>query len=185
MFFFEEIGVRTVEDTDLECLRRLRNDPSTWSFLGDIDLIDAEAQRQWFQRIRTAKDRRYYVVYDSDHDTMGIVRMDAIDRANRSIRIGADLLPEFRGRGVGKRLYRLLLKYCFDYLNMHRVWLAVLDSNQRALELYRSSGFREEGRYREAIFRDAAYHDYILMSILEDEYRAHLEGSEHDAERRS
>ena len=96
---------------------------------------------------------------------------DEIDKANRSIRVGADIVRELRGQGYGRKVYRLLKKYCFDYLNMHRVWLAVLDTNEAGRRLYESEGFEVEGRYREAIFRDGKYHDYILMSILEQQYR--------------
>ena len=118
-------------------------------------------------------DRRYYVVCDDGHDFIGIVRNshDEIDKANRSIRVGADIVRELRGQGYGRKVYRLLKKYCFDYLNMHRVWLAVLDTNEAGRRLYESEGFEVEGRYREAIFRDGKYHDYILMSILEQQYR--------------
>jgi diamine N-acetyltransferase len=171
MFEHEHLAIRNVEERDLEAMRLLRNDPSTWTMLTEIGMIDVEAQRQWFQRLGSAQDRRYYVICDADHDFIGIVRTDEIDRLNRSIRIGADIVPALRGRGYGSRLYRLLLAYCFDQLNMHRVWLAVLDTNDRAHALYEKQGFRVEGRFRDAVFRDGSYRDYIIMSILEHEYR--------------
>jgi RimJ/RimL family protein N-acetyltransferase len=66
----------------------------------------------------------------------------------------------------------MLLKYCFDYLGMHRVWLCVLDTNEVGIKLYVNSGFKLEGKYREAIWRDGGWHDYIVMSLLEGDYRA-------------
>jgi len=171
MFCFDGVTIRTVEERDLERMRILRNHPSTWTMLTDGGFLDAEAQRQWFQRVRLAQDKKYYVVCDETHDFIGIVRTDEIDRANRSMRVGADVLPELRGRGYGGKIYRLLKKYCFDYLNMHRVWLAVLDVNNVALSLYEREGFEIEGRYREAVFRDGKYRDYIIMSLLEQKYR--------------
>jgi len=39
-------------------------------------------------------------------------------------------------------------------MNMHRVWLAVLDYNQVGINLYKKHGFQEEGSYRDAIFRN-------------------------------
>lgn len=171
MFAYEGVVIRTVEERDLEPMRALRNDPTTWTMLTDVGMIDAGSQRRWFERVQAASDRRYYTVCDDDHDFLGIVRTDEIDRVNRSIRVGADIVRELRGRGYGRKVYRLLKKYCFDYLNMHRVWLAVLDTNPSAMRLYESAGFQVEGRYREAVFRDGRYHDYILMSILEQQYR--------------
>lgn len=171
MFTFTDLTIRLVEDKDLELIRALRNAPSTWEMLTDVNFIDAESQKQWFQRIRVAQDKRYYVIYDESHDFIGIVRTDEIDRQNRSMRIGADIATDLRGKGYGARTYQLLKKYCFDYLNMHRVWLAVLETNSVAINLYAKQGFKPEGRYREAIFRNGKYHDYIVMSLLEHEYR--------------
>jgi len=172
MFIFGGITIRTVEERDLEPMRALRNDPTTWTMLTDVGMIDDESQRRWFERVRVATDRRYYVVCDDDHDFIGIVRTDEIDRVNRSIRVGADIARQLRGRGYGRKVYRLLKKYCFDYLNVHRIWLAVLDTNDAGRKLYETEGFQVEGKYREGVFRDGKYRDYILMSILEQEYRS-------------
>jgi diamine N-acetyltransferase len=176
----DDLWIRTVEETDLERMRTLRNDPSTWGMLTDIVFLDGESQRQWFQRVQAAKDRRYYAISDQLHEFIGIVRTDEIDWVNRSMRVGADIIPELRGKGYGHRIISLIKKYCFDYLNMHRLWLAVLDNNPVATRIYEKSGFKFEGKYREAIFRDGTYHDYIIMSLLEQEYRNGLrEGGGH------
>jgi RimJ/RimL family protein N-acetyltransferase len=175
MYRDQGLTIRTIEDSDLEAMRALRNDPSTWMQLTDVSFLDAEGQRAWFQRIRTAGDRKYYVVCDDEHPFIGIVRTDEIDQRNRSIRIGADIAPALRGKGYASRLYALLKRFCFDVLNMHRVWLAVLDTNTVARALYEKQGFVEEGRYRSAIFRDGAWHDYVIMSVLEEEYRGNGE----------
>lgn len=45
------------------------------------------------------------------------------------------------------------------------------------MSVYEKVGFKQEGVQREVLFYNHQYHDSILMSILEDEYRALLEGS--------
>ncbi|MGZ3720823.1 MAG: GNAT family N-acetyltransferase, partial [Bdellovibrionota bacterium] len=148
MFQHGQIQLRTVEERDLEALRALRNHPTTWFNLTDPVLIDGESQKKWFQGLQARADRKYFVPSSSDHDFLGVVRMDEIDRQNRSIRVGLDILPELRGKGWGEKSYQTILKYSFDFLNFHRVWLCVLDYNENALGLYRKVGFQEEGRYR-------------------------------------
>ncbi len=171
MFTYEDLTIRTVEETDLEKMRALRNDPSTWMMLEHVGFIEPEEQRQWFEKVRAAADRRYYILCDKEHAFVGIVRTDQIDRINRSIRIGVDIVSELRGKGFGSKAFVLLKKFCFDEMNIHRIWLAVIETNTIALNLYKKQGFKEEGRFRSAIFRDGKYHDYIIMSILEEEYR--------------
>ncbi len=172
MFTYQGISIRVVEQRDLERIRVLRNDPSTWIYLTDVLFVSAPAQERWFAKVSESTDRKYFIVHDADHEFIGIVRCDEIDHLNRSMRIGCDMVPEVRGQGYGSRVYDLLFKYCFDFMNMHRLWLLVIDTHQVAIGLYTKKGFLEEGRYREALFRDGEYHDYILMSILESEYRS-------------
>jgi UDP-4-amino-4,6-dideoxy-N-acetyl-beta-L-altrosamine N-acetyltransferase len=171
MFQRGEITLRTIESRDLDSLRALRNNPTTWMNLTDPVLIDAKSQEKWFQSLQGRSDRQYFSVALAERDFIGLVRMDEMDRQNRSIRVGCDIVPELRGQGYGTKVFEAILCYCFDFLNFHRVWLCVLETNQNAAGLYKKSGFKEEGRYRDAIFREGKYHDYIVMSILEPEYR--------------
>lgn len=181
MFISDGIIFRPVEDKDLEAIRTLRNDPSTWSQLTSIGHISAEAQATWFAGLCDDPTRAYFAVFIEKRDEhypvyfegdfVGIIRMDEIDRTNRSVRVGADVVPAMRGKGYGTRIYKALLKYCFDMLGMHRVALLVLDTNEVGKKLYFNAGFKLEGKHRDAIFRNGRFVDYIAMSILEDEYR--------------
>lgn len=172
MFHFGDITLRSIEERDLEKLRILRNLPDTWMYLTDPTLIDAENQKKWFQSLQGRADRKYFSLCAPGHDLLGVVRMDEIDKQNRSIRVGCDIVADQRGKGWGQKAYGAILKYCFDELNNHRVWLCVLDFNQAAIAVYKKAGFKDEGKYREAVFRNGKYHDYLVMSVLEQEYRS-------------
>jgi RimJ/RimL family protein N-acetyltransferase len=172
------VTIRAIQRSDLEFLRNLRNDPSIWQMLGSIGFIHEQQQEQWFDLLLTDPTREYYIILANktpDHQhfkAVGMVRIDEIDHINRNIRIGADIKPEFQGKGYGTAVYELLFEYCFDYWNMHRVWLLALATNERAIGLYKKMGMKEEGRYREGIYRCGNYHDYICLSMLEHEYRS-------------
>jgi RimJ/RimL family protein N-acetyltransferase len=148
----------------------LRGDPRVWVNLGDITMVNLRAQQEWFQKLQGDAKRRYFIVCSDTIDFIGIVRMDEIDWINRSVRVGGDILPEHHQQGYGTKMFALLKRYCFNYMNMHRIWLLVLESNTVAQKLYRKVGFVEEGRQRQAIYRDGRYQDYIMMSLLITEY---------------
>jgi hypothetical protein len=60
----------------------------------------------------------------------------------------------------------------FRDLGAHRFWLDVRSANARALALYRSEGFVEEGRLRESVKSGAGFDSLIVLSLLESEYEA-------------
>lgn len=75
-------------------------------------------------------------------------------------------------RRVGRKLLEVAAHKVFTEHHAHRLWLDVFPTNDRARHVYKTFGFREEGQLREAVRRDGSYHSLILMSMLEDEYRA-------------
>lgn len=166
MYSFGDLYMRAIDESDLEPIRKMRNDPSTWTYLTDITLLDSNAQRDWFRSLHKSSKHRYYAVANAKHRLVGLVRMDEIDLINRSARIGCDVIPRYRGHGIGSKIMGGLVRYCFNYLNLHRVWLAVLETNKAAIRVYEKVGFKPEGRYKEAIYRDGRYVDYLLYSMI-------------------
>lgn len=76
------------------------------------------------------------------------------------------------GKGLGRRVFAELLRYAFEQRQAHRLYFDAFDDNARALHLYRSLGFREEGILREAGLRKDGYRNLVMFSMLAAEYRA-------------
>jgi len=188
MYVYGDVGFRPVEAEDLEAMRELRNDPSTWAALTSVGMISKADQEGWFASLQKAKDKAYFACFEVEStypiiaqgDFIGIIRCDEMDGLNRSVRIGADVMPEKRGRGWGTKIYHALLRFCFAEWNHHKVWLMVLDDNDVAIRLYKGVGFREDGLMRQAVYRDGRYKDYIVMSLLHDEYREYCRNGLYD-----
>lgn len=108
---------------------------------------------------------------------IGDIALQDIDSTNRNANIRVNISEEEnQGRGYGSEAMELMLGYAFGVLNLHRIELNVFNYNDRALHVYEKLGFMQEGVQREALFYDHQYHDSIMMSILEDDYRRiHLE----------
>ncbi|PSL08339.1 RimJ/RimL family protein N-acetyltransferase [Haloactinopolyspora alba] len=99
----------------------------------------------------------------------GIVLM-GIDGDNETAGFRIDLVQAFQGRGFGPEATRLLLRYAFDRIGLHRVRLEVFDFNQRAVRAYEKCGFVLEGRERDALQWDGERHDTLIMGILRPEF---------------
>ncbi len=57
-------------------------------------------------------------------------------------------------------------------MNLNRVFLTTYDFNERAQRSFARAGFTVEGRLRQHVFVDGAYHDAIVMGLLRDEFEA-------------
>jgi RimJ/RimL family protein N-acetyltransferase len=86
-------------------------------------------------------------------------------RAHRGT-LGMGLLPEWRGRGVGRRLLEATLAQA-RRSGFKRIELDVHADNPRAIALYEKAGFVREGIVRDASLIDSVFRDDILMAIVE------------------
>lgn len=160
---------RLMREDDLEWARILHNDPDVLSMLKDPHEVTPEMQKIWYQSLQASQTSKRIVV-ECNKERIGLIRLDDIDTHNHTIAVGLDIYRNHRGKGHATQIYAVILDYCFETCGMHRCWLDVVCYNTIAYNLYRKLGFREEGRARERIYRFSAYHDYILMGMLKDEY---------------
>jgi len=76
----------------------------------------------------------------------------------------------YRRRGCGLDAMRLALNYAFKLLGLNRVVYLANAANVAAVNAYGKAGFVEEGRMRQALYRDGQYHDIIVLGILREEW---------------
>ena len=161
--------LRLVEEGDLSFLKEMRSDPVVVESLCTFALLNDARQKKWFESLQGDSSKCYLIfeiLADTQWNKVGMARITEIDPVNRSACVGADIHVDYRGKGLARELYKKIFELCFSYYNLHRVWLLVLDTNHTALHLYKSLGFVEEGRQREAILRHGKCHDYIMMSFI-------------------
>jgi diamine N-acetyltransferase len=78
--------------------------------------------------------------------------------------------PEYVGKGYGRDAIMTLLNWTFRILNLRRVALDTLATNERAIRAYRACGFVEEGRLREHEYVNGVYVDAVVMGILRSDW---------------
>ncbi|NOH55541.1 GNAT family N-acetyltransferase [Vibrio coralliilyticus] len=173
MMFIENngFGLRAIELEDLDWLKNLRNNSTTWKNLETVVPLSMNLQNNWFKKLNETSSSEYFVFTNENDENIGLVRITDIDYVNRKACIGLDINIEYRGKKLAVIGYNLIFDYLFNYKNMNRLFLFVIETNIIAINLYNKIGFVEEGRQREAIIRNDRKIDYIMMSILASEFR--------------
>jgi len=170
------VTFRKPEPVDLAALYEQKNDPEVKNLLGGFSRPQSHADlAEWLERHRVSNDEVLWSIVSEDSGKclghMGLYKIDAITRsAEFGIMIG-DLAAW--GRGIGREATAFALNHAFLRENLNRVSLTVLATNERAIRLYRGMGFVEEGRLRQAQFKEGEYVDVVAMGLLKSEY-AHV-----------
>jgi RimJ/RimL family protein N-acetyltransferase len=165
--------LRKPEARDVEALFVFKNDPEIGALLGGHHSGYSRADlASWVEFHRNAKDEVLYVITDGADTAIGHVGLYKIDPRIGMAEFAIVIGDKSRwGKGLGRACTRFMIEYGFSQLNLRRIYLEVLETNPRAADLYRSLGFVDEGRLRQAQFKSNRYLDVIVMGLLRDEYR--------------
>jgi diamine N-acetyltransferase len=175
----ERVILRRIERSDVPHVRRWYDDPETRALTGATEpLTEAQADK-WFEDAASDPARAWYAIETSEGRVIGecgLLRMFPEWRTtDMSIIIGE---KDARGHGYGGEAGRLLLDLAFSYMGFHRVAIGVVGFNEGALRFWERLGFRKEGVQRDGYLHGGAFSDFVMMSILEDEWRAGTAGAE-------
>jgi RimJ/RimL family protein N-acetyltransferase len=104
-----------------------------------------------------------------DGTPMGVTAFLDFDPVQRKAELRKLIgVPGLRGRGHGKAATRLWLRYGFEVLNLHKIYLSTVDTNVRNIRLNEGLGFKLEGILHDEVLMDGVYHDVLRMAIWRD-----------------
>lgn len=145
-----------------------------WGTGTEGPVSDFEHQR-WYRSLMEDRSQRAFLIGHrcaSEMKPVGAIGLRGINWRSRSAEYWIYLGDRtVRGKGVADEASRLLLRFAFSTLGLHRVFLQVNVTNQPAVRLYRRLGFVEEGTLRGAVFAEGRFVDRLLFSMLEEEAR--------------
>ena len=162
------VRLRPTMLSDLDFVISVEQDPANRPFITPWERTQHEGA------VRFPDFRHFIVEAGSGTQAVGFVILQGCRNPHRSVEMKRIVL-QAKGQGLGRACVRLLTQMAFRDLGAHRFWLDVKSLNTRALEFYRSEGFVEEGRLRESVKVGDGYDSLIVMSMLENEYRARRE----------
>jgi RimJ/RimL family protein N-acetyltransferase len=87
---------------------------------------------------------------------------------------GAYRIRHWRSRiagAYGSEGLRLMLRYAFAELNLHRLTAITGSYNLGALHMMQKAGFVEEVRRRQALYRDGQRWDILHLGLLRSEWQ--------------
>ncbi|HBO24110.1 MAG TPA: GNAT family N-acetyltransferase [Providencia sp.] len=103
-----------------------------------------------------------------DDKVVGLLVINQASQARRKhvATFGITVSEAHQGKGIGSQLMQVMVDYCDNWLNIHRIELEVFATNESGVGLYEKFGFELEGKMRDYAFRDGQYVDAVMMSRI-------------------
>ncbi|MBX9689289.1 MAG: GNAT family N-acetyltransferase [Candidatus Obscuribacterales bacterium] len=114
--------------------------------------------------------RRWLLFNELDGALMGFAHAWEFEKYESHQEFGRILLPEYRGKGLGLPMLRLILDTIFDETKVDRLQTMTACDNEAVLKCWKNAGIRIEGRLREYMTLRGRYVDVFLGGILRKEW---------------
>ena len=172
----KKVLLRPVKRSDISLFLKWFNDPEVTQYLVMYLPMTEMAEEKWIEELATTRagsDVVFIIEVKTGELTKpigncGLFRINHKDQtAEFGIAIGE---KDCWGKGYGTEATRLLVDYGFKQLNLHRISSPVFEFNERSIKLHQKVGFQEEGRRRQARFKNGQFWDEVLFGLLRNEW---------------
>ncbi len=170
----ERLYIRSLEPGDAPIVAACNNDPEVRATFFTHTPVSIHACEQ---RIRDyykpgADYIPFAICLNDSGKAIGVTALHRVDLVSQAAVYSVCISDsEEWGKGYAGESLKLMLKYAFDILNLHRLQLHVWTENERAVKNYEKAGFVQEGTLREAMRHDNKWCDFYVMGLLSDEWR--------------
>jgi RimJ/RimL family protein N-acetyltransferase len=102
---------------------------------------------------------------------IGNISLQKIDLISRNAEYAVILgKKEYWGKGIALEASLLLLQHGFKALDLHRIYCGTSEKNIAMQKLALAMGMTEEGRRKEALYKDGEYVDLIEYGVLKKNF---------------
>ena len=169
------VVLRPVQRSDITYFLKWFNDPEVIQYLGLYLPMTEMAEEKYIENIAGQSGTNVIFVIEAIEKekltpigTVGLHQIHVKDhRGTFGISIGE---KDYWSKGYGTETARLVIRYGFEELNLHRISSGAISFNERSIALHLKVGFKEEGRQREAMYRKGRYYDQVKFGILREDW---------------
>ncbi len=168
------IELRKLSESDICPFYRWINDEEVIKYsLSLFKKINTKKEiEKWYaELLNNKKDIALGIFLKPSNELIGYAGICDISTTNKSgeyyIFIGE---KKYWGKGIGTEVTKQILKIGFNNYQLNRIMLTLSAPNIRGVKAYEKSGFKMEGRLREAASRDNKFHDELVMAVLKSEW---------------
>jgi RimJ/RimL family protein N-acetyltransferase len=172
------VKLRPVIRSDIAYFLKWFNDPEVTQYLGTYLPMTEMAEEKWLENMGKMASSLIILIIEIPVENgtipIGNIGLSGINSKDHFATFGIAIGDKnYWNQGFGTEATRLMINYGFEQLNLHRISSNVISFNDRSIRMHLKVGFKEEGRERDAMFRNGKYHDHVAFGLLRAEWQGY------------
>lgn len=138
-------------------------------FQNDFNHYELEDVISFIDHSHENEQSVHLAIHDDEDRYLGTISLKNISK-NLDAEYAISMSPEARGTGAAAQGTRDLLRFAFQTIGLHRVYLNVREDNKRAIRFYEKMKFTYEGTSRDCLRTENGYIGLLWFSMLHEEW---------------
>ncbi len=163
----KNILLRAMEPEDIDTLYNWENDTSIWHISNTVAPFSRYVVEQYVfsvQDIYTAKQLRLMIEFDKK--PIGCIDIFDFDTNNKKAGIGILIADTMRNKSYASDALEILIKYCFNTLQLHQLYCSILTDNKASLKLFAKHGFTVCGTRKDWVIVNNEWKDEYFLQLV-------------------
>lgn len=169
----DNIRLRAIEPGDLDFLYTIENDPEIWRVGNTLIPYSRHQLEQYILSTQhdlfTEKQLRLMIdllLPQNKKETIGVVDLYDFEPLNQHAGIGIFILTEEQEKGYATEALQVLIRYCFDILQIHMLYCNITAGNTSSIRLFKKAGFIQCGLKKEWRYLDNCWSDELMFQLI-------------------
>jgi ribosomal-protein-alanine N-acetyltransferase len=167
----ESIYFKALSTNDAQEIHNYASDEDVSRFIGWKLMNTLDETREFVEEMlrRESAGTHLYasVVLKATQEVIGTVMIFGFDKEANYAEIGYVFHKEHWGKGYGTEAVKLVSKFAFEELNLHKLNARVVDTNIGSSRILEKNGFELEGRFKDHYFIEGKYYDGLFLGKLQ------------------
>lgn len=164
------VFLRALEDSDLDFLYALENDPTIWGVSDTLAPVSRFALRQYLAHatadFHEVRQLRLVICAVAHGQAVGVLDLFNFEPLHQRAGVGLTILAPTRQQGYAQAALAILEDYARQTLRLHQLYCTIAADNEASLRLFQLAGFRRVGVRKEWLRTADGWQDAVEMQRI-------------------
>ena len=177
---------RDFEEGDIDFIYQCKNDDKLNEMIvGQYHPFSHEEAVKWVHGCMGEHETfKFWAVCtnDSEKRIVGWASLAKIDKENKSAFFYSIVIgdPKYRKGFAWIEIQQFVIDYAFQVLKVNRLEYSCLSEHPSSMAIGPVMFFKQEGLFRQAVYKNNRYYDVAYFGLLKNEYQAHHDNGDYE-----
>jgi len=167
----KNVFLRAVEPEDADILYDWENDFSLWKVSNTLAPFSKHVIKKYLETahldIYQTKQLRLMIQENGENgNVIGMIDLFDFEPYHSYAGVGIVIHKDYRNKGFAAEALNILIKYTFEYLNLHQLYCNIAVDNSISIKLFENAGFEKKCTKKDWYFDGNKFTDINFYQLI-------------------